>query len=142
MDDVLESEQTPVITVVDDAALQEVVGELFASMFDMPLEVLPEGALAVETDVGALFVGVLSDFIIAMELRVNGRYLHTDELLVYLNEQNAGSAFITFSVVDERLWLSGHVDGNPLLPVHLARVVTYLFQAATALTADLMPDEA
>ena len=130
-----------VIGAEDDAALQGIVGELFPQMFGITLTELTDGALAAETDVGTLFVGVLSDFVISIELRLSGEYRATPELLAYLNEENAGSAFLTFSVLDERLWISASVDGRPLVPLHLGRVITYLFQAAPAVLAEVTPEE-
>ena len=134
--------QAAVITVADDAALLQVIAELFPPMFGVELAPGPEGALAVETEVGTLFVGVLSDFVVSLELRLEGFFHMSLELLEYLNEQNAASAFVTFSVLDERVWVSGSVDGRPLVPMHLARVVTYMFQAATALASEVTPEAA
>ena len=132
--------QESVISVADDAALLGVIAELFPPMFGVDLVPVPEGALAVETEVGTLFVGVLSDFVVSLELRLEGVFHVSLELLEYLNEQNASSAFVTFSVLDERVWVSGSVDGRPLVSMHLARVVTYMFQAATALASEVTPE--
>jgi hypothetical protein len=132
--------ETAVISVADDATLLEVVGDLFPQLFGFELTPMPEGALAAQTDVGTLFVGVLSDFIVSLELRLAHEYRETPELLAYLNEQNAGSAFLTFSVLDGQLWISASVDGRPLVPLHLGRVVTYMFQAAPAVLADVTPE--
>ncbi len=129
-----------VITVDDDEALLGIVGDLFPPLFGFELVPVPEDALAAETDVGTLFVGVLSDFVVSLELRLPGRHRATTELLSYLNEENAGSAFVTFSTLDEHVWVSGNVDGRPLVPMHLARVLTYMFQAATAVLGELTPE--
>jgi hypothetical protein len=129
-----------VITVADDAALLAVLADLFPKLFGIELTPVPDDALAVETEVGTLFVGVLSDFVISMELRLTGRYRPTWELLSYLNEENAGSAFLTFSTLDEHLWVSANVDGRPLAPMHLARILTYMFQAATSVLGEVTPE--
>jgi hypothetical protein len=128
-----------VITVDDDEALLGIVGELFPPLFGFEL-VPVDDALAAETDVGTLFVGVLSDFVVSLELRLPGRHRATTELLTYLNEENAGSAFVTFSTLDEHVWVSGNVDGRPLVPMHLARVLTYMFQAASAVLGELIAE--
>jgi hypothetical protein len=129
-----------VITVDDDEALLGIVGDLFPPLFGFALVPVPEDALAAETDLGTLFVGVLSDFVVSLELRLPGRHRATTELLSYLNEENAGSAFVTFSTLDEHVWVSSNVDGRPLVPMHLARVLTYMFQAATAVLGELTPE--
>lgn len=128
----MELDEHAVINAPDDAALLAVVGDLFPQMFGFALTEVPDETLAAETEVGTLFVGVLSDFVVSLELRLIGRYRATTELLRYLNEENAGSAFLTFSTLDDHLWISVNVDGRPLVPMHLGRAVTYLFQAATA----------
>jgi hypothetical protein len=130
-----------VITVADDETLLGVVGELFPPLFGFDLTPVPEGALAAETEVGTLFVGVLSDFVVSLELRLPGRHRTTTELLSYLNEENAGSAFVNFSTLDEHVWVSGNVDGRPLVPMHLARVLTYMFQAASAVLGELLSED-
>ena len=135
-----ESAAAAVLTVPDDETLLAVIGELFPPMFGIALTPVPDDALAAETEIGTLFVGVLSDFVISLELRLHGHYRLTMVLLEYLNEENAGSAFVTFSTLDERLWISGNVDGRPLVPDHLARVLTYMFQAATAVVGEVTPD--
>jgi hypothetical protein len=141
-DEVLdEPEEAAVLTVPDDEALRDVIAELFPQMFGITLTPVPDDALAAETEIGTLFVGVLSDFVVSLELRLHGRYRPTLELLSYLNEENAGSAFVTFSTLDERLWISGNVDGRPLVPIHLARVLTYMFQAATAVAGEVTPEQ-
>jgi hypothetical protein len=141
-DELLDAPDDPaVLSVPDDETLLTVIGELFPQMFGIILTPVPDDALAAETELGTLFVGVLSDFVISLELRLNGRYRTSLELLSYLNDENAGSAFVTFSTLDERLWVSGNVDGRPLVPVHLARVLTYMFQAATAVAGEVTPDE-
>ena len=129
-----------VVSAPDDDALVRVVADLFASMFGMELTALPDGSLAAETELGTLFVGVLSDFVVSLELRLAGHFRTTHELLALLNDENAGSAFVTFSTLDERLWVSGSVDGRPLVPAHLSRVLTYMVQAAAALTGEVTPD--
>jgi hypothetical protein len=134
-------EEHAAISVEDDAALLSLVGGLFPALFGFELEPVPEDALAADTEVGTLFVGVLSDFVISLELRIPGRHRRTPELLEYLNDQNAGSAFVTFSTLDEHVWVSGNVDGRPLVPAHLERVVTYMIQAATAVVGELLPEE-
>ena len=131
-----------VITVADDETLLGIVGDLFPPLFGFDLTPVPEGALAAETEVGTLFVGVLSDFVVSLELRLPGRHRTTTELLSYLNEENAGSAFVNFSTLDEHVWVSGNVDGRPLVPMHLARVLTYMFQAASAVLGELLSEEA
>ncbi len=136
----MEDVEHAVITVDDDEALLGIVGDLFPPLFGFGLVPVPEDALAAETDVGTLFVGVLSDFVVSLELRLPGRHRATTELLTYLNEENAGSAFVTFSTLDEHVWVSGNVDGRPLVPMHLARVLTYMFQAATAVLGELTPE--
>ncbi len=135
-----ESAEAAVLTVPDDATLLAVIGELFPPMFGIALTPVPDHALAAETEIGTLFVGVLSDFVVSLELRLHGHYRLTMELLEYLNEENAGSAFVTFSTLDGRLWISGNVDGRPLVPDHLARVLTYMFQAATAVVGEVTPE--
>ena len=140
MDD-LEIHERSLISAADDEALLRIVGELFPELFGFALTPVPEDALAADTEVGTLFVGVLSDFVISLELRLPGRYRATPELLAYLNEENAGSAFLTFSVLDDHVWVSASVDGRPLVPLHLARVVTYLFQAAPAILAEVTPED-
>ncbi len=140
MDDV-ELHERSLISADDDAALLRIVGELFPELFGFSLTPVPEDALAADTEVGTLFVGVLSDFVISLELRLPGRYRATPELLAYLNEENAGSAFLTFSVLDDHVWVSASIDGRPLVPIHLARVVTYLFQAAPAILAEITPED-
>jgi len=129
-----------VVMAPDDETLVQVVAELFASMFGMDLTVLPDGSLAAETELGTLFVGVLSDFVVSLELRLGGHFRTTHELLTLLNDENAGSAFVTFSTLDDRLWVSGSVDGRPLVPAHLSRVLTYMVQAAAALSSEVTPD--
>jgi hypothetical protein len=47
---------------------------------------------------------------------------------------------VTFSTLDEPVWVSGNVDGRPLVPMHLARVLTYMFQAASAVLGELIPE--
>lgn len=128
------------LAVEDDETLQVVVGELFPQLFGFALTPVDGGALAAETDLGVLYVGVLSDFVISLEFRLEGEYRITSELLEYLNEENAGSAFLTFSALDGHVWISANVDGRPLVPAHLGRVVTYLFQAAPALLAEISPE--
>ena len=135
-----EAAEAAVLTVPDDETLLAVVGELFPPLFGITLSPVPDHALAAETEIGTLFVGVLSDFVISLELRLHGHYRLTMELLEYLNEENAGSAFVTFSSLDGRLWVSGNVDGRPLVPDHLARVLTYMFQAATTVVGEVMPE--
>ena len=140
MDD-LELHERSLISADDDAALLRIVGELFPELFGFALTPVPEDALAAETEVGTLFVGVLSDFVLSLELRLPGRYRATPELLAFLNEENAGSAFLTFSVLDDHVWVSASIDGRPLVPIHLARVVTYLFQAAPAILGEITPED-
>ncbi len=135
----LDADVHAALTVPDDDALLQVVAELFPQLFGFALTPV-EDALAAETDVGTLFVGVLSDFVISLELRLEGGYRITHELLEYLNEENAGSAFLTFSALDGHVWISASVDGRPLVPAHLGRVVTYLFQAAPAVLAEVGPE--
>lgn len=139
--DELEIHERSLVSADDDVALLRIVGELFPELFGFSLTPVPEDALAADTEVGTLFVGVLSDFVISLELRLPGRYRATPELLAYLNEENAGSAFLTFSVLDDHVWVSASVDGRPLVPLHLARVVTYLFQAAPAILAEITPED-
>jgi T3SS (YopN, CesT) and YbjN peptide-binding chaperone 1 len=136
----IDVEEHAVISARDDAALVDVLEELFPQLFGVTLARLPDSSLAAETEVGTLFVGVLSDFVVALELRLPGTYRITPELLEYLNEENAGSAFLTFSALDDHLWVSANVDGRPLVPLHLARVVTYLFQAAPAVLDEVTPE--
>jgi hypothetical protein len=61
----------------------------------------------------------------------------TAALLEYINARNVATTFVTFSVLDERVWVSGTVDGQPFAPSHLIRVLDFMFQAASALNADL-----
>lgn len=138
----MDTEEHAVISVPDDATLLSVISELFPQLFGIELTSVPDDAMAVETEVGTLFVGVLSDFVVSLELRLVGRYRPTPELLAYLNEENAGSAFVTFSTLDEHLWVSANVDGRPLVPLHLARVVTYMFQAATVVLGEVTSEGA
>lgn len=140
MDD-LDIHERSLISAADDEALLRIVGELFPELFGFALTPVPEDTLAADTEVGTLFVGVLSDFVVSLELRLPGRYRATPELLAYLNEENAGSAFLTFSALDDHVWVSASVDGRPLVPLHLARVVTYLFQAAPAILAEVTPED-
>jgi hypothetical protein len=135
------ADETAVISVPDDEALQALIAELFPSLFGIDLLPVPDDdALVAETELGTLFVGVLSEFVISLELRLNGTFRPTLELLSYLNQENAGSAFVNFSTLDECLWVSGNVDGRPLVPLHLARVLTYMFQAGAAVAADVTPE--
>ncbi len=138
----IEAEEHAVISVPDDAMLLDVVGGLFPELFGFSLTPIPDDALAAETDLGTLFVSVLSDFVVSLELRLPGEFRATTELLEYLNEENAGSAFLTFSILDGHLWVSANVDGRPLVPLHLARVVTYLFQAAPMVMDEVTPEQA
>ena len=129
--------ETPVVAVDDDDTLLAVVAQTMEASFGIRLAHVPGDALAVETDLGTLFVGVLSELIVSLELRLPGEFAASRPLLEYLNDRNAGSALVTFSVLDERLWISGNVDGDPFAPRHLDRVLTFMFQAAVAIAADL-----
>lgn len=132
-----EQSDVTVFSVVDDDTLLGVVAEVIEAAFGIPLEPVPGDALGAETDLGGLFVAVMSDFIVSMELRLPGEFHATPTLLDYLNDRNAGTTFVTFSVLDERLWVSGNVDGSPFAPTHLVRVLTFMFQAAVAVLGDL-----
>lgn len=126
-----------VFTVVDDETLLDVVTEVIDAAFGITLRPVQGDALAAETDLGSLFVGVMGDLIVSMELRLPGEFHATPTLLDYLNDRNAGTTFVTFSVLDECLWVSGNVDGSPFAPAHLVRVLNFMFQAAVAVLADL-----
>lgn len=140
--DELEFDVHSALSIPDDEALQDVVRQLFPALFGFELHPVENGTLAANTDLGHLFVGVLSDFVVSLELRLEGTYRITQELLEYLNEENAGSAFLTFSALDGHVWVSASVDGRPLVPAHLGRVVTYMFQAAPTMLAEIAPDPA
>lgn len=141
-DDAASTGEISVFSVADDPTLLSVVAEAVNAAFGIELAPVPGDALAAETDLGTLFVGVLSDLIVSLELRLPGEFAATPPLLEYLNDRNAGTAFVTFSVLDERLWVSGNVDGHPFAPMHLSRVLTFMFQAAVAVAADLETAEA
>jgi hypothetical protein len=66
-------------------------------------------------------------------MRLHGEFEATAELLAELNDRNASTSFVTFSILEGALWASASVDGNPLVPAHLARVVAYLAQSAALL---------
>ena len=132
----VEREDVPVLTVDDDVALLSVVEQLFPPMLGITLSPVPGDALAADTEFGTLFVGALGDFVVSLELRMVDEYEPTFETLAALNERNASTSFVTFSVLDEALWLSASVDGNPLVPAHLARVLSYMFQAAALVMED------
>jgi hypothetical protein len=130
-------DQVLVFSVADDDTLLTAVREVVDGTFGIVLHDVPGEALAVETDAGTLFVGVMSDFIVSLELRLPGEFEGTPPLLEYLNDRNAATTFVTFSVVDGSVWVSGNVDGHPFAPNHLVRVVDFMFQAAAIVTADL-----
>jgi hypothetical protein len=136
-DDALETE---VFAVADDATLLVAVREVISASFGIELLEVPGDAWGAETDLGTLFVGTMSDFIIGLELRLPGEFEATAPLLDYLNERNAGTTFVTFSILDEHLWISGNVDGRPFAPAHLIRVLDFMFQAAVAVSADVQAD--
>ncbi len=138
--EVLEDTETLVFSIADDDTLLEAVREVILGSFDVELQQVQGEAWGVETDLGSLFVGTMSDFIIGLELRLPGECEATVTLLEYLNERNASTTFVTFSVLDERLWVSGNVDGHPFAPAHLIRVLDFMFQAAVAVTADVQTD--
>jgi hypothetical protein len=135
--DVLDTE---VFAVADDATLLVAAREVISSSFGVELEEAPGDAWGAETDLGTLFVGTMSDFIIGLELRLPGEYEASGPLLEYLNERNATTTFVTFSILDDRLWVSGNVDGSPFAPAHLIRVLDFMFQAAVAVSADVQAD--
>jgi hypothetical protein len=136
-DDALETE---VFAVADDATLLVAMREVISASFGIELVEVPGDAWGAETDLGTLFVGTMSDFIIGLELRLPGEFEGTAPLLDYLNERNAGTTFVTFSILDEHLWISGNVDGRPFAPAHLIRVLDFMFQAAVAVSADVQAD--
>jgi hypothetical protein len=131
--DEVQRTDTPIISVEDDMALLTVVEQLFPSLFGITLTPVPGDALAAETEVGTLIVGVLGDFVVSLEMRLHGEFEATAELLAELNDRNASTSFVTFSILEGALWASASVDGNPLVPAHLARVVAYLAQSAALL---------
>ncbi|MEI6361866.1 MAG: hypothetical protein WCP95_07000 [Actinomycetes bacterium] len=131
---------TAVFAVADDATLLVAVREVVLSSFGIELTEAPGEAWGAETDVGTLFVGTMSDFIVGLELRLPGEYEATSPLLEYLNDRNAATTFVTFSILDDRLWVSGNVDGSPFAPSHLTRVLDFMFQAAVAVSADVQAD--
>ena len=135
----LELDVHQALALPDDETLRDVVQQLFPALFGFELHDVENGTLAAATDLGHLFVGVLSDFVVSLELRLVGTYRITEELLEFLNEENAGSAFLIFSALDDHLWISASVDGRPLVPAHLGRIVTYMFQAAPAVLAEVSP---
>jgi hypothetical protein len=142
-DDALEGaalEETPVFEVADDATLLVAVREVISASFGIELDEVSGDAWGAETDLGTLFVGTMSDFIVGLELRLPGEYEPTAPLLQYLNERNAATTFVTFSILDERVWVSGNVDGSPFAPAHLTRVLDFMFQAAVAVIADVQTD--
>ena len=114
--DEVQREETPVISVEDDMALLTVVEQLFPSLFGITLTPVPGDALAAETEVGTLIVGVLGDFVVSLEMRLHGEFEATAELLAELNDRNASTSFVTFSILEGALWASASVDGNPLVP--------------------------
>ena len=138
--DEIEVLDTQVFAVEDDATLLVAAREVISASFGIELAEVPGDAWGVETDLGTLFVGTMSDFIIGLELRLPGEYDATTALLEYLNERNAATTFVTFSILDDRLWVSGNVDGSPFAPAHLTRVVDFMFQAAVAVMADVQTD--
>jgi len=138
--EVLEDTETLVFSIADDDTLLEAVREVILGSFGVELQQVQGEAWGAETDLGSLFVGTMSDFIIGLELRLPGEYEATVTLLEYLNERNASTTFVTFSILDERLWVSGNVDGHPFAPAHLIRVLDFMFQAAVAVTADVQTD--
>jgi len=136
-EDVLE---TSVLAVADDATLLVAAREVIASAFGIQLQEVPGEAWGAETDLGSLFVGTMSDFIIGLELRLPGQFEATPPLLEYLNERNASTTFVTFSILDDYLWISANVDGHPFAPSHLSRILAFMFQAAVAVGADLQTE--
>jgi hypothetical protein len=130
-------EATPVFMMTDDDMLMNAVREVIAGTFGIELVQVPGEAWGVEADLGTLFVGTVSDYIVSMELRLPGEFDETTALLQYLNERNAATTFVTFSILDECVWLSGNVDGHPFAPEHVVRVLDFIFQAASAVITDL-----
>jgi hypothetical protein len=130
-------DQALVFNVTDDETLLIAVRDVIDGTFGVQLQEVPGDAIGAETDLGTLFVGVMSDLIVSMELRLPGEFETTLSLLDYLNDRNAATTFVTFSVVDEHVWVSGNVDGHPFSPNHLVRVVDFMFQAASIVSADL-----
>jgi len=132
--------EAAVFSVADDATLLVAAREVIASAFGIQLQEVPGEAWGAETDLGTLFLGTMSDFIIGLELRLPGQFEATTPLLEYLNERNASTTFVTFSILDDHLWVSANVDGHPFAPAHLSRVLAFMFQAAVAVGADLQTE--
>ena len=132
--------EAAVFSVADDATLLVAAREVIASAFGIQLQEVPGEAWGAETDLGTLFLGTMSDFIIGLELRLPGQFEATTPLLEYLNERNASTTFVTFSILDDHLWVSANVDGHPFAPAHLNRVLAFMFQAAVAVGADLQTE--
>ncbi len=124
--------ETSVLSVADDAALLAVAGECVEDMLGFPLAAGPEGSLTVETDAGTLYVAAFGSFVLTLELCLGPGFPESSELLAFLNGQNAGLSFCRVSIVEDQLWVSANVDGNPFLPVHLARVLGHLFEVAAS----------
>lgn len=138
--DEIDVQDAQVFAVADDETLLVAVREVIAASFGIELVEVPGEAWGAETDLGTLFVGTMSDFIIGLELRLPGEYEASAPLLEYLNERNAGTTFVTFSILDDRVWVSANVDGSPFAPAHLTRVLDFMFQAAVAVIADVQTD--
>jgi hypothetical protein len=130
-------DQLLVFTVADEETLQKAVREVIDGTFGVTLHEVPGDAIGAETDLGSLFVGIMSDFIVSLELRLPGEFETTLPLLDYLNDRNAATTFVSFSVVDGSVWISANVDGHPFAPSHLVRVVDFMFQAAVIVSSDL-----
>ena len=135
----MSDDEIAVFTVSDDGTLLGAVREVIRGTFGIELHEVEgdQNAVAVDTDLGTLIVGVLSDFIVSLELGLGEHVGESAALLEYLNARNVATTFVTFSVLDERVWVSGNVDGQPFAPSHLVRVLDFMFQAASALNADL-----
>ena len=138
--EVLEDTETLVFSIADDDTLLEAVREVILGSFGVELQQVQGEAWGAETDLGSLFVGTMSDFIIGLELRLPGQFEATPPLLEYLNERNASTTFVTFSILDDHLWISANVDGHPFAPSHLSRILAFMFQAAVAVGADLQTE--
>lgn len=150
----MSDEEIPVFTFDDEATMLAAVREVVSGTFGIELaafeddeleddefeddELEDDGtAMVVETDLGTLIVALHGDSIISMELGLPDTVVETAAVLDYLNSRNATTTFVIFSIQDERVWITGFVDGHPFAPGHLVRVLDFMFQAASVAAADL-----
>lgn len=155
----MSDEEIPVFTFDDEATMLAAVREVISGTFGIELAALEDDelgddeleddelgddefeddgtAMVVETDLGTLIVALHGDSIISMELGLPDTVVETAAVLDYLNSRNATTTFVIFSIQDERVWITGFVDGHPFAPGHLVRVLDFMFQAASVAAADL-----